>query len=449
MGSNITLTVGAIGVFPATEQQWLFNGAALSGATNLSLMLSNVQPGNAGSYVVAITNSPNWVTSSNVLQVESVLVYGNGLLLTNPQQVLQTPVTIKLVNLFAKGSTFYTLDGSTPTLNSAEYSAPFVISNKVILMALAYSSNYLQSGILDPLIVYPAPSFTLTATAGARGSVVLNPAGGTYLSNTMVTATATPSAGWTFLQWLGDATANNSATTTVAVTRNKSVEAVFGTTLRTTATGGGSILLNPPGGVYPYGTVVTLSAVPQSGNYFGLWGDAGSGETNPLIVTVTNSDQTFAALFGPVSGGQAALTVAPLGGGQVAVSPPANAYTLGADVTATATPNPGQTFLGWSGDASGTLNPLPLVISSNRTIYANFSQRAALSDGASFEGLKPEGFALTLEGDFGARYEIDGSTNLLDWTMLGTITNSYGTIEFLDPDATGLDRRFYRAVPLP
>ena len=43
-------------------------------------------------------------------------------------------------------------------------------------------------------------------------------------------------------------------------------------------------------------------------------------------------------------------------------------------VSATANPNPGWTFAGWTGDASGTTNPTSVTMSSHKSITANFSQ---------------------------------------------------------------------------
>jgi len=150
-----------------------------------------------------------------------------------------------------------------------------------------------------------------------------------------------------------------------------------------------------------------------------------------------------------VSAGQAALTVVPVGNGRISVSPRANVYTAGQTVTVTATPDSGQSFVGWSGDASGSQNPLSLLVDQSKLIYANFTHKPVLSVRASFEGLKPEGFESTLTGDFGARYQIDASSNLVNWTPLAALTNLYGTSEFLDPAATSFSRRYYRALLLP
>lgn len=55
---------------PPLQYQWLYNGGPLSGATNVTLVLSNVTLQQAGNYAVTITNPRGSVTSSNaVLQV--------------------------------------------------------------------------------------------------------------------------------------------------------------------------------------------------------------------------------------------------------------------------------------------------------------------------------------------------------------------------------------------
>ena len=63
VGSNALFTVAAAGAAPLSYQ-WLFNGAAIAGATNSSLPLLNVQPTNGGSYTVVVTNSAASVTSA-------------------------------------------------------------------------------------------------------------------------------------------------------------------------------------------------------------------------------------------------------------------------------------------------------------------------------------------------------------------------------------------------
>jgi uncharacterized repeat protein (TIGR01451 family) len=54
-GANVVFTVGAAGS-PPLSYQWQFNGSSLSGATNATLPLRNVQTNQAGSYTVVVTN---------------------------------------------------------------------------------------------------------------------------------------------------------------------------------------------------------------------------------------------------------------------------------------------------------------------------------------------------------------------------------------------------------
>jgi hypothetical protein len=68
-GTNVTFSVGVAGTFPFSYQ-WLFNGAALPGATHSGLTLISVRTNQAGDYSVVVTNSFGSVTSQvAVLQI--------------------------------------------------------------------------------------------------------------------------------------------------------------------------------------------------------------------------------------------------------------------------------------------------------------------------------------------------------------------------------------------
>jgi hypothetical protein len=70
-------------------------------------------------------------------------------------------------------------------------------------------------------------------------------------------------------------------------------------TLTTTVTPAeaGSITLDPPGGSYPPGTVVTLTAQPAAGWHFDSWAGDLAGSTNPTMITMGN-DHSVTAVFG-------------------------------------------------------------------------------------------------------------------------------------------------------
>ena len=83
-GTSAVFNVAADSAAPLTYQ-WQFNGVNISGATTNSLSLANVQPANAGNYLVMISNYGGSVTSSNaILTVRPVLAAvqaGNNLII--------------------------------------------------------------------------------------------------------------------------------------------------------------------------------------------------------------------------------------------------------------------------------------------------------------------------------------------------------------------------------
>jgi hypothetical protein len=72
----------------------------------------------------------------------------------------------------------------------------------------------------------PIPNYTVTTSVSGEGAIGLNPPGGTYPSNTVVTATATAAQGWAFASWTGDAEGNANPLQ-LTIDRNKSITAHF------------------------------------------------------------------------------------------------------------------------------------------------------------------------------------------------------------------------------
>jgi len=448
-GTNVTFNVVASGTSPLLYQ-WQFNITnIIVGATNSSLVLSNVQPATNGSYTVSVSNSLNSVTSAPAdLSVRYAFVFGNGQNLTNTEYSFIGSVNIQLQTFFTNGTLFYTLEGSQPSFSSTQYAGAFAVNQSSILRVITYSADFLQSWEIDPITLMIVPTYSLTATTPGGGTVSVTPTNGPYASNTVINVTAIPTNGWKFLGWLGEATGTN-AVVAVTMNRNKSLQALFGTSVSTTVAGNGSVTLIPPGGFYPFGTVLQLYAVPQAGNYFALWGNAGSGSSNPLNFTLTNANPTISSVFGSLGPGEFTLEVIPNGLGQVTVNPQTNRYRSGDSVTLTPLPDAGQQFIDWSGDAGGTNDPLIVLMNPSKTITANFTRHPRLSVLSGIDALNEHGFRLTLTGEFGGHYRIDGSTNLADWTERVTLTNTYGSTQFADESATNLPLRFYKAVTVP
>jgi len=75
-------------------------------------------------------------------------------------------------------------------------------------------------------VVDEIPEYTLTVTTTGSGSVSLDPIGGVYSANTVVTLVATASTGYTFENWTGDLS-GTATTSTITIDADKSVTANF------------------------------------------------------------------------------------------------------------------------------------------------------------------------------------------------------------------------------
>ncbi len=141
-------------------------------------------------------------------------------------------------------------------------------------------------------------------------------------------------------------------------------------TLTTNVTGNGNINLNPAGGNYSNGTVVTLTATPDNGWQFDYWTGDLSGNTNPAQITM-DADKTVTAVFTQI---QYNLTVNTQGNGSFSINPSGGTYPSGSVVTITATPDQGWQFDHWTGDLSGNTNPAQITMDANKTVTAVFTQ---------------------------------------------------------------------------
>jgi hypothetical protein len=231
--------------------------------------------------------------------------------------------------------------------------------------------------------------FSLAVIASGPGSVTLDPPGGLYDAGTSVTVTAVPDPDSAFLGFSGDLTGTTSPQI-VVMNANTSVTASFATLfdVATSATGPGTIALDPPGGTYPAGTVVTVTATPDAGAGFdGFAGDL-TGTTTPQLLAV-DGDKTVSASFTPLPSYALALTIR--GSGTVAIDPPTGPYLSGTVVSLTATPASGWRLEGWSGNATGADNPLLLTMDADKAVEASFVRIGSTSPAC---GIGPELVAL-------------------------------------------------------
>jgi hypothetical protein len=216
--------------------------------------------------------------------------------------------------------------------------------------------------------------------------------------------------------------------------------------------GSGSVVRSPAAARHPYGSVVRFTAVPAAGNYFALWGNAASGTNNPLHFTVTNANPTVTAVFAALAGNQRALTVLADGFGEVSASPRGNRFGNGTNVTLTALPGAGQSFLGWGGDASGAANPLTVTMTASKVITAQFTKRPRLEILDCGGRVSAEDLHLLVTGGAGDWLLVEGTgalaPGLATWSPLAIVTNEFGVSQVNDTTGTNRTQRFYRATRL-
>jgi uncharacterized repeat protein (TIGR02543 family) len=218
---------------------------------------------------------------------------------------------------------------------------------------------------------YTQIQYTLTITS-LHGTVAKNPDKATYTYGEVVQLTATPDVGWSFANWTGDATGTTNPVS-VTMNSNKSVTANY-TQIQYTLTITslhGTVAKNPDKATYTYGEVVQLTATPDVGWSFANWTGDATGTTNPVSVTM-NSNKSVTANYTQI---QYTLTITSLHG-TVAKNPDKATYTYGEVVQLTATPDVGWSFANWTGDATGTVNPVSVTMNGNKSVTANYTQNA-------------------------------------------------------------------------
>ncbi|HNY90432.1 MAG TPA: DUF5123 domain-containing protein [bacterium] len=139
--------------------------------------------------------------------------------------------------------------------------------------------------------------------------------------------------------------------------------------------GKGVVTLDPPGGAYAPGTVVTLTAVPEAGWKLAGWeGVLIFPPDNPVATITMDSDKTVKAKFENLAP-RVAVTVDTLGLGHVVLDPAPveGKYFQGDLVTLTAVPQADWRFVEWLGDLTGIVNPVQVSIDSAMHITASFA----------------------------------------------------------------------------
>jgi hypothetical protein len=159
-----------------------------------------------------------------------------------------------------------------------------------------------------PYLLSAPPPFRLSLAYDGSGAVSPNPSGtpislpGThviYPVGTTVILTAAPAVRYRFTHWTGPVADPTTVSTTVLMDAHKSVKAHFELNeykLSVEATSG-SVTLSPDQTPYTYGTVVTLTATPDSGYRFAGWTGNVADRTAASTTLVITGNMTVTARF--------------------------------------------------------------------------------------------------------------------------------------------------------
>ncbi|TFF40991.1 DUF3494 domain-containing protein [Mucilaginibacter psychrotolerans] len=220
------------------------------------------------------------------------------------------------------------------------------------------------------------PQTTLSVNPAIGGTVT---GAGVFAQGSTVTVAALPSTGYAFTNFTENGNVvSTSSSYQFTMAGNKTLvanfmlipPAQFAIVLSSLPVAGGT---TNGSGAFNAGSTVTVSANPNNGYTFVNWTDNGNvASTSSSYQFVLTANRTLIAHFLAIPASQFALVLnsSPAAGGSTTGS---GAYNSGTNVSVTATANPGYSFTSWSGDASGSNNPLTVTMNANKNITANFA----------------------------------------------------------------------------
>ncbi len=228
---------------------------------------------------------------------------------------LPSGITLADPKLFFAEDSLWRPDSASPVIGAATGGYPFIlddmdgqlrgsikdvgadqVSQQPILRRPLTASDVMPDWMKTPIPVI------LKIIKTGSGEIRLDPPGGVYEIGTAVTLTAIPDSGWKFVGWEGDVNSSDNPLN-ISIEKDLSIKAVFVEDVPTrfklsvfVFSSGGRVLLDPPGGDYPEGTVVKLTAIPDSGWRFARWEGALTGTANPDSV-VMDADKMVLGVF--------------------------------------------------------------------------------------------------------------------------------------------------------
>ena len=381
-GNTAIFSVTATGS-PTPTYQWLKNSVNISGATNATLALANVQPADAASYSVVVTNSVGSVVGTATLTVNVVPAF------TTQPAASTTAFVGQAISLTAVAT-----GTPAPTLQWRKASVPIAGATNGTLSFSSLQTS--DAGIYDVLATNPAgaaqsTTATVTVAIPAPPTITTQPAGGTRnigdIAAFSVVATSTPAPTY---QWRRNSVPISGATSSSYVLGP--VDASSGATFDVVVTNGGgsvtssaAVLVVNPAVFFTQqptdttkvaGTTVTLSAAAS-----GSAGITYQWRKNSVAITgATLASLTFASVQLGDAGPYDVVATSSLG---TATSPVATLTVVQAPAftSATSTTFVFGTFGTFTITASGTPAPTFSVVSGVLPAWATLNSATGVISG--------------------------------------------------------------------
>ncbi len=296
----------------------------------------------------------------------TVAVVGDGTVTPAPgEHVFDEGSVVEVSAVPAAGWRFVRWDG--PVADASAASTSVTVSADVAVTAVFEE-------------IPPPVQRTLTVAVVGDGAVTPAPGEHVFDEGSVVEVSAVPAAGWRFVRWDGPVADASAASTSVTVSADVAVTAVFEEippapvrTLTVAVVGDGSV--TPAVGAHEVadGGAVKLTATAAKGWRFSHWDVSGRRVTQATTTVTVNDDLTATAVFIR----QRTLTVTVEGQGQVTPRAGAHVFDQGSEVTLTAKAASGWELKGWR--VEGTDRPatatLKVKMDADRKVTAVFARR--------------------------------------------------------------------------
>lgn len=464
--ATVTFSVEASGTTPLSYQ-WFWNESALPGATSATLICSNIQPANAGYYSVVVTNAAGSVVSSPAL----LTVLGAPVILSQPLSQAVGVESNTVFNVAVSGATPLTylwrrddapltddsrITGTTTSTLTLREVLPsdagaytVIISNRfgIVTSELAFLGVGFEGD------TYPLPNGDNLVSGGDRESIARWLTSLESLDENLVfmRADCAPRAtlgdgAITLADWvqagryamnLDPATQVGGPASPVSLRSRSTEPAISAAIVRLTSAplirgqnNNVDVELVSQGAENALAFTLVFDSTQLT--YRGIALGSSAADTDTVLMVNTNS----------VSNGRLGVVLGRSAGTAFAVGTN-QLLRLNFAVVDSAT-NCMVSF----GDepvaresVSIAAAQLPMETQTALLPLAAGTPLALHSSALSLD----RGFGFTLTGVPGQRIAIEATTNLVDWSLLATLTNLTGTVQFNDTDAASVGRRFYRA----